>query len=428
MFSVEQKLVKSRWRRDYNSGKILDRQTLDPSSMNRPIAVSFLAALFLFTGSVFSETRSWTNKNGVSIEAEFASQENGVVTIRRATDRLEFEILIATLSAADQKWLADTDEATSTPGEGIYIAAGNGAHRLSSLDGVRWTNHVFLDKPAHDQNDLKAIAIGDETCVVVGGFSKSNIFTTSNGVDWEKSPYNIGVLSGVLFVGDRFLVFGEGGRVAESKNGIEWEQIGDAKLRDFQKSEAEKLGAPEVTKSNIRRWRHANGIFVGAGDNCIIVSTKDFQTWNFAERLQPQSRLFIESDENGFVVRGNRTLHHSTDGMNWTDVTPELEEKIKFNSLLHDGERFIVNSRSGESWESPTGEEWKLVKGETFPGTLATLRPDLYYAFETYWKYTEDLKISRDGGKSWKSCELPDPAGITNIIFAEGFPKFSLPE
>lgn len=385
----------------------------------------FASALLLSLSASNAETRTWTNNQGVSIEAEFVSQDDGVVTIRRTADRKTFQIPIDTLSEADRDWLTGQVEAPGGSGAGIFIASGNGAHRMSSLDGVTWTNHEFIDKPAHDQNDLKAMAVGNGVCVVVGGFSKSNIFTTSDGVAWEKNPFNMGVLSGVIFHEGRFLAFGESGKVGASTDGIEWELIADARLRDHQNAEKEKLGLEEVVKSNIRRWREANGIFVGAGDNCIIASTSDFENWTFAERLEPQSRLFIESDENGFVVRGDRTLHHSTDGVNWTEVTPELDEKAKFHSLVHDGERFIVNSRSGDAWESADGLEWEPVKGETFPGTLATLRPDLYYSFETYWKYTEDLKRSTDGGKTWESCTIPEPVGVTNVIFAAGFPAFS---
>jgi hypothetical protein len=388
----------------------------------RPIL--FLLPLLL-SDLVFAEPRTWTNTKGTEIEAELISRDENSITIRRTADGKRFEVPIESLSASDREWLKANAKGTGKGGNGIYIAVGNGAHRMSSLDGVDWTHHVYLDKPAHDQNDLKAIAVGNGTCVAVGGFSKSNIFTTTDGVSWDKNPFNIGVLSGVLFVDDRFLVFGEGGRVAASKDGVSWEQIGDAKLRDHQKAEAENLGLDEVIKSNIRRWRHANGVFVGAGDNCILVSTKDFEKWTFAERLEPKSRLFIESDGNGFVVRGDRTLHVSTDGIEWSEVTPELDEKTKLHSLVHDGERYLVNDRSGKAWESSDGSEWTEIDDATFPGTLATLRPDLYYSFETYWKYTEDLKISRDGGGSWESCTLPGPAGVTNIIFAEGFPAFA---
>ncbi|MDF1858957.1 MAG: hypothetical protein P1U87_02015 [Verrucomicrobiales bacterium] len=385
----------------------------------------FLIPLLLLVSLARAEVRTWTNNTGVAIKAEYISQTDGIVTIQRVADRKAFEIPIKTLSEEDRQWLSKQNASTAGSGGGIYIAVGNGAHRMSSPDGITWTNHAFIDKPAHDQNDLKAIAVGNGACVVVGGFSKSNIFTTNDGVNWTKNDFNIGVLSGVVFVEDRFLAFGEGGRVAASGDGKDWEQIGDARLRDFQNAEKEKLGLSEVIKSNIRRWRHANGIFVGAGDNCIIVSTRDFENWTFADRLQPQSRLFIESDGTGFVVHGDRTLHYSTDGVTWEDVTPEIDEKVKFHSLVHDGARYIVNSRGPDAWESEDGRDWKPVKGETFPGTLATLRPDLYYSFETYWKFTEDMKRSTDGGKTWESCEIPGPVGVTNVIFAEGL---SFPE
>lgn len=387
--------------------------------MNRAVVLSLLT--LLFTLNVRAEVRTWTNASGTVVEADYVSQSCGKVKIRRVGDNQVFEIPIDTLSQVDRDWLAGQNKPA---GSGLYIAVGNGLHRMSSNDGRTWTNHVFVEKPGHNQNDLKAIAVGNGVCVVVGGFSKSNILTTSDGVGWDITAFNMGVLSGVIFREGQFHAFGEGGKVAASKDGKEWKVVGDAKLRDHLTAEAQKLGLAEPIKSNIRRWRQVNGVFVGAGDNCILLSTRDFQTWHFAERIEPQSRLFIESDAAGFVVHGDRTLHYSKDGIKWIEVTPELDEQAKFSSLTHDGERFLVNTRDGRGWESKDGLEWRELKGQIYPGTIAALRPDLLYSFETYWKYTEDLKVSTDGGKSWASCTLPAPAGVTNLIFAEGFPSF----
>ncbi len=306
---------------------------------------------------------------------------------------------------------------------GIYVAAGHGGHRMASKDGLAWTHHHFWGKPAHNQQDLKAIATGNGTVVVVGGFSKSNILVTTDGVSWEQPGFNMGVLSGVLFRDGRFLAFGEGGRVAESKDGLEWTLIGDAEVRKYAKSEGERLGTDRV-KVNVRKWREANGVYVGAGDNSILVSTRDFKKWHFAERKEPLSRLMLESDGKTFVAVGGQTLDWSTDGETWTRVPFDLAEKEKFNNIVYDGERFILTTAKGKAWESGDGQDWSPISNATFSGTIAALRPDLYYAFETYWKFTEEMLVSTDGGKNWEPVELPAPVGVTCIIHAPDIPPF----
>lgn len=384
-----------------------------------PLLVTLLAA-----SPGQAEIRTWTNTAGTTIEAEYVSATADMVTIKRSSDGVNFPIAIATLSAADQAWLEQQAKAEAA-GDGLYIAAGHGGHRMSSLDGITWTNHEFWDKPAHNQNDLKAIAAGNGICVVVGGFSKSNILSTTDGVEWHRNEFNMGVLSGVVFVEDRFLAFGEGGKVADSSDGMSWKIIGDAKVREHLIAEAQEQGLDGPLKSNIRRWAHAGGLFVGSGDSGFLITTRDFESWSYPTRIDPQSRLFIESDGNGFVVQGERTIHHSTDGETWTDVSPELDESGKFATLTHDGERYLLNDRSGNGWESTDGSEWKAINGATFPDTIAALRPDVLYSFAIYWKYTEDLKVSTDGGKSWVSTNLPAPTGVTCIVHAKGIPPFA---
>ena len=233
--------------------------------------------------------RTWTNTAGTTIEAEYVSATADMVTIKRSSDGLNFPIAIATLSAADQAWLERQAKAEAA-GDGLYIAAGHGGHRMSSLDGITWTNHEFWDKPAHNQNDLKAIAAGNGICVVVGGFSKSNILSTTDGVEWHRNEFNMGVLSGVVFVEDRFLAFGEGGKVADSSDGMSWKIIGDAKVREHLIAEAQEQGLDGPLKSNIRRWAHAGGLFVGSGDSGFLITTRDFESWSYPTRIDPQSR------------------------------------------------------------------------------------------------------------------------------------------
>lgn len=374
------------------------------------IAILTLACLPL-------HARTFTNTQGTHIEGEIQRVQGSQVTLKLTDGRVvTFEIEL--LSKADQEHVRAWKPASQGEG-GIYLAVGNGLHRLSSTDGITWSHHQFVGKPAHDQNDLKSIATGNGVAVAVGGFSKSNILTTRDGVDWHINDFNAGVLSGVIFVNDAFHAFGESGKVIRSTDGLKWEVIGDAKTKDYLTAEAQKLGEAAPIKSNIRDWRFAGGRFVGSGDNGFLITTTDFQKWDYPPRIEPRSRLYIATNGNSFVVVGDATLHHTANGLEWQNVTPKLPEGTKFGSLVFDGARYLVNTRKGTGYESADGIKWKELKGVALPGTLAAVRPDLLYAFETYWKPTENLRYSTDGGKSWKSALLPAPAGVTRIIRAD---------
>ncbi len=111
-----------------------------------------------------------------------------------------------------------------------------------------------------------------------------------------------------------------------------WKVIGDAKTKSHLIAEAKALGESEPIKSNIRDWRFASGRFVGSGDNGFLITTTDFQKWEYPPRIEPRSRLYIASNGSAFVVVGDATLHHSADGLEWKNVTPDLPAGTKFGS------------------------------------------------------------------------------------------------
>lgn len=304
--------------------------------------------------------------------------------------------------------------------DGYFVSIGNGAHRMYSKDGVTWTDHAFVGKPGHDQNDLKGLAHGNGMTVVIGGFSKSNIFVTEDGKKWEKIKFNIGVLSGVIFHKKQFYVFNEGGRIASSKDGKKWKKLTDAKVGAWAKEEAKKLGLDKL-KSNIRMWKFANDTFVGAGDNGVVCTTKDFKKFTIQKVGGDVQRFRLASNGKAFVavdnIKAAQKAFYSTDGIEWKDISPKLSGREKIKDVVFDGERFILKIQN-YGLESTDGKNWKKIKNATFPGTLITT-PKAYFSAGPWYRYTKDPKVSFDKGKTWKDCKFPADAAMRYVLYIE---------
>ncbi len=84
----------------------------------------FLAALSLSLGCVTLSARTWTSADGRTLEADFLSVSGEQVTLRRASDRKTFTLKLATLSEADQSFVAEQAAAPGLPsGEKIPVEA-----------------------------------------------------------------------------------------------------------------------------------------------------------------------------------------------------------------------------------------------------------------------------------------------------------------
>ncbi len=322
-------------------------------------------------------------------------------------------------------WPLAQTQAGQEGSQGLFIAVGHGAHRLASEDGLTWGHHQFVGKPGHNHNDLAAMTAGNGLCLAVGGFARSHILYTRDGIEWKTGQYNIGVLGGALFRGGKFLIFSQNGRVASSPDAENWTILGNAYVRSHIREEARQLGLDKPIKSNVRIWREAGGVFLGSGDNGLRVWTRDFKQWHFHRTSLRRVWPKMESDGKVFVVAGD-IVEWSTNAADWTVAElPGLETPLpqkKFRSLVHDGKRFLL-SYGQQAWQSPDGKTWTLLDGVTLPGFVATPRRDRWYSFENYWKHTRKLLVSTDQGKTWKEAKLPAPAGITHILYLEDFSR-----
>lgn len=73
--------------------------------MTRPIAVSVITAVILSLQINLCHGRTWTNRKGETVEADFIGFANGKVQVRRKSDAKVFAVPLELLSDADQAFV-----------------------------------------------------------------------------------------------------------------------------------------------------------------------------------------------------------------------------------------------------------------------------------------------------------------------------------
>jgi hypothetical protein len=76
---------------------------LAPEVLTQPNLTADELARVYSTNPLFGKTRTWTDKDGKTVEAEFRGFADGRVKLRRTTDGRDFEVPITNLSAADRE-------------------------------------------------------------------------------------------------------------------------------------------------------------------------------------------------------------------------------------------------------------------------------------------------------------------------------------
>jgi hypothetical protein len=83
-------------------------------SMGRKIGIAVAAALILYTVGRAVQARTWTDRKGRQLEAQFITSKDGNVTIKRQSDGKQFTVPLTSLSDSDQEFVR-SQTATSKP-------------------------------------------------------------------------------------------------------------------------------------------------------------------------------------------------------------------------------------------------------------------------------------------------------------------------
>jgi hypothetical protein len=251
---------------------------------------------------------------------------------------------------------------TSTPNDvacndEVCVGVGFGGGIWWTEDGLNWTGI----QEGHAQASLFASAATAETLVVVGG--PDTILTSTDGRNFTYHPVP-GSWRAVATDGTGFVAVGEGGVLAESTDGTEWQLIaspttsnlyglahgpagwmaggaGGVLMRKTSGSSWETL--PTFGTATLRRVRYSPRMnaYVALTDQGMMAVSSDGQDWlargpDTTDWLQD----FAESAER-FIVIGTQQAFTSTDGTQWQ----ELDTGAQYlNSLLFRNGVFVLGA------------------------------------------------------------------------------------
>jgi hypothetical protein len=254
-------------------------------------------------------------------------------------------------------------EVATTAGDGAWsgrplvIAVGNDGRHALSLDGTRWTNDVREAMGNRDGGplSLRAVAYAGGRVVAVGGGCNPDCVgrvVLFDGIRWrEAAPPGRGRLDGVAQGAGIWVAVGTGGVVLRSSDGGEsWAASSPAMgggLRAV--SFGEVGGTPQ---------------FIAVGDGYVRLHSLDGGlTWTDLQPSSGTSDGYRAVAIGGGVAvaaggRGNAGRRiRSLDGAAWSD---EVTAGPDLLSLVHDGERFMAFSGSGDNTVhlSADGKTW----------------------------------------------------------------------
>ena len=250
-----------------------------------------------------------------------------------------------TASDSSHAWLWDV-----TIQRGIYVAAGDLATKLTSLDGILWarevvplpiTNVVLLGVGGTTNLLLAAGNAGNVlisraglTSLIVTNYVGTNIVITNTSFDvlgliWTNLPsFTTNTLQGVAAVSNLFVLSGDRGSIFTSPDGSNWTARATP-TTNFLSGVAPGPG----------NWMAAgkNGTLLRSGPTAVSWGTVPLGTTNWLYRVRHVGGQFV-------VVGQNGAIHTSGDGTNWAARASGTTRWLNDVTFV-DGTWFVVGTQ-----------------------------------------------------------------------------------
>ena len=278
--------------------------------------------------------------------------------------------------------IAPAAEATTRP---TYVAVGYGGRRMSSADGVTWSNiEQWAENGGDDSNNLISIVYG---C----GPDGRGKFVAVGGGGWSKDS--------------------QAGHILVSDEGKTWREV---KKMSFRVHPV--LFAPAASGGK-------GGRFVAGGPDHTLVWSDDGESWHDGAKIDPKIdsgwAFWFRSGAAGngtFLFRGNADKKQTTQ---WFATSPDGEHLAAVGTDLPQGTsgpafgagKFIMIAPGGVCLESNDGAKWEH---RTIPGG-----EDLSYVLWTgkrFYAAGKKIAFTSPDGVAWEKLADNVPC---HVIFGD---------
>jgi photosystem II stability/assembly factor-like uncharacterized protein len=270
----------------------------------------------------------------------------------------------------------------------ISLCQGGGAIVAFTLDSLVYTSENSLDWSAHDAGirtwsgsaDLVFTVLWDGTRFVAGT-AGGKIAVSRNGIDWEIIKENLGTgqIGALCWSGSQYLVGGVlFGELYSSRDGRAWEKrhspnqhgwhgfhcgegrmvaVGNSGRKYF--SEDGNLWKSRYTDENvfISGLARSDSSFIGVGDAGNVIQSGNGKDWILSGSMETRNLHDVEWTGQGYLAVGDSgAVLASADGTTWNKDFLSSRTDLRFIRKI--GRRLFIGGDSTALFGSLDGKAW----------------------------------------------------------------------
>jgi hypothetical protein len=249
----------------------------------------------------------------------------------------------------------------------MFVAVGYGGRRMSSPDGITWSNDQVVDPNGGDDNNLfRGVGFEAGQFIAVGGSSKGQIQTSPDGATWTSRDPGSSWLADVVAIGQVLVTAGGNGLRERSLDaGATW------------------LDPTGYYAGHFRAIAAGNGLAVAVGhtygqspDKGLSSVTSDGKTWS-PELASGATFGSVAFGVGVFVAAGQNRCSTTKDGKAWADCAGVSGGG--YDGVVFANDRFVLGDANGY-FVSLDGATWTHQNAEHHQ--VAAFGAGLYLAVE----------------------------------------------